>query len=1564
MKKLDFSEALNFLSDETVKEADSAREKSAPKKPYLKYAAIAACAAVVIASAVIVGVNSRLSIGPAPEPDKGGEVTELPESDKGGETDSQDSGSGKTTGIDNLSAITVPVNYGGSGDGGIFLKDISELLTEEWDAEKIGSLPVYKNATKWYGSYPESTDREKMAETLNRFAELFGLDLGSLEIKEASIPSQSSEDDLDGLFESRWGIEAPPGVDQPEQLTAYQNGITVTVTGEYSVSVDFENPLPLPEGLSDSTPEQAEKLAEYLISEYSDRLAMDNPTATVTGGERDVCGQRGGYTVLVYDQTGDPAQDFINRSFRGVSFVTDGGELCGINYDITNIENIRQECELISEEQAVELFTEGEYLGAADSDVNDAEYVKRAELCYFSGKTDEYYFPCYRLYVYFPDAPIESQSSLSLYDIYYVPAIDHSLFGDALTAEELLAVNCGGTSAIGLGSTGDIWAEDYKPESGRLWWGETLPIYENSVRYRSCGGNGSYRYLDCDSDYMLDRLESMMSAFGLDIGAYEISESSNASSTERVRQNLEREGISSKDEIDSIIEKYVLPDGYSVETEDYVFEISAGELSGYTASVRFKNGEELGGDALNRAEMIAEKYGWFLPGEGEIIAEETDGELNIWRGSDSDEITSAGNSSAEIETYLNRTFHRVSARFDGERLTGLYAVLDGSYSKLGDYRLLGSYDRLAERLGEMSFPYSSVKKPDPENIVGVSLNYRLGCPCFTVTVDITDQLPAEDRAGHVGERCYYEYEVPAADADFRAPFEIEDARFCGSADRIYDGVLVDAKPCSEKSWEALGDIFGRADSNSLIGSFYELIINEVISPEDAVWLNGYNLASSDGLATFYKATVIYDYFAGKAMNKNTVIRLDGSVERQIAGCPPYSEGDRIAVLLYRESLKSDFQRMFCDNTLIYDVAAVNGVEYLVARGQSVPGLEADLTNYLTDKTAELITTTTYNPAVYHGAYAPEELAEALKRAVDGAEKLPLENVVENKYGPGAVAVGMTETDPPIDGGDYVAESLAETLYSGITLGEPSPATGSAQGYDEYAQYLDSGDRVIAYEITNIYSYDEAVSLYGEFNKNRTLYRAHGFYDLTNDCPIDVWFDVTGWGSTEWQEEGWPVYSEGDRLVSTLNNFDDPPMGYQLPDSETEFLLLNVGGKRLAYHIGKENIRFEGDYPNIDLEMAESERSYKSSTEGNPFILTQKSSFESLVDFFHNDYFKRGLIKSDSESLPKITPELGSVSAGFEGCSVSDISNLDGGSPWVELKITDQTTLPVYRQKLYRDYQDNGRIVGANTDFMVEAAKFYARGFGLDPAKVTLKDSGDSVSAVCEQDGVEIEVTVTDGMNYIAYIRLEDGFGLSEGAKVGFYNGAAREEAERAEAELLMRYEWLIGYNDAGRTEVIASEEDNCYVRMYHPLSGYEMIPYEDGTVPEDSPDDIIQSIINYSLNCIDFMDDGVIHIHGVIDGFFEQYEKLGDYPIITPEEALARIDSGRYLTTAAGSEKTSADVVYTELIYRSDGIPYYRCYVSLGGWQGVGAETYGAYYVPAVRDEYIDGSTPWDGRFN
>ena len=106
-------------------------------------------------------------------------------------------------------------------------------------------------------------------------------------------------------------------------------------------------------------------------------------------------------------------------------------------------------------------------------------------------------------------------------------------------------------------------------------------------------------------------------------------------------------------------------------------------------------------------------------------------------------------------------------------------------------------------------------------------------------------------------------------------------------------------------------------------------------------------------------------------------------------------------------------------------------------------------------------------------------------------------------------------------------------------------------------------------------------------------------------------------------------------------------------------------------------------------------------------------------------------------------------------------------------------------------------------------------------------------------------------------------------------------------------------------------------------------------------------------------------------------EEIGQYPLISEEEAMERLAAGEYITTVpaeylAEDGITEDMILSCELEYRVSNIdkfsmPYYHYYVRLDRFPALdveGLKHYGGYWVPAVHPDYLDPDTVWDGRFN
>lgn len=231
--------------------------------------------------------------------------------------------------------------------------------------------------------------------------------------------------------------------------------------------------------------------------------------------------------------------------------------------------------------------------------------------------------------------------------------------------------------------------------------------------------------------------------------------------------------------------------------------------------------------------------------------------------------------------------------------------------------------------------------------------------------------------------------------------------------------------------------------------------------------------------------------------------------------------------------------------------------------------------------------------------------------------------------------GETETEteaetsetaaPPevLNGLEYVlAESFAP-IYENAGFREDFP-DGVPTTYEDLLEFFPSYGNIsfLEYEIISQYTPEEAVEKTGdEVFSSATLYRAHIYYDHLHDTPVDVTVDLAKAGNPDKQIENDPPYLIGQKLISDLSGFDSTSC---VAVPELVYFVYEVNGVDLAYHVSHESIVLESDdFPNLNMEMAESERFLATSTDNNPVKFTQKSTVEDLTAFIRQDWENRG-----------------------------------------------------------------------------------------------------------------------------------------------------------------------------------------------------------------------------------------------------------------------------------------------------------------------------------------------------
>ncbi len=169
------------------------------------------------------------------------------------------------------------------------------------------------------------------------------------------------------------------------------------------------------------------------------------------------------------------------------------------------------------------------------------------------------------------------------------------------------------------------------------------------------------------------------------------------------------------------------------------------------------------------------------------------------------------------------------------------------------------------------------------------------------------------------------------------------------------------------------------------------------------------------------------------------------------------------------------------------------------------------------------------------------------------------------------------------------------------------------------------------------------------------------------------------------------------------------------------------------------------------------------------------------------------------------------------------------------------------------------------------------------------------------------------------------------------------------------YEDVIGFADS---QINIYGGDYCIDRQQR----YSLEFYKKG-------DNDVEQIVNYNFNRAVFYAGESNELSMIRIFEPDLTKKVGDYPIITSDEALELLLEEKYITTVPYEVQGKEYVSKVELIYRTGQyeeyfMPYYRFYVEVPEeTKEDGLKTYGAYYVPAVKGEYLSDVETWNGNF-
>jgi hypothetical protein len=135
---------------------------------------------------------------------------------------------------------------------------------------------------------------------------------------------------------------------------------------------------------------------------------------------------------------------------------------------------------------------------------------------------------------------------------------------------------------------------------------------------------------------------------------------------------------------------------------------------------------------------------------------------------------------------------------------------------------------------------------------------------------------------------------------------------------------------------------------------------------------------------------------------------------------------------------------------------------------------------------------------------------------------------------------------------------------------------------------------------------------------------------------------------------------------------------------------------------------------------------------------------------------------------------------------------------------------------------------------------------------------------------------------------------------------------------------------------------------------------------------LTERILNWNFNTISFAPNDMGELWLIRFKNADLSDKIGDFPIITAEQAQEMLLAGKYITTVPYEFSGEESIAHVELIYRNTGrdevfMPYYKFLIEYESdriFENEGIRGFGAYYVPAVHSDYWANTPVWSGSFN
>ncbi len=278
----------------------------------------------------------------------------------------------------------------------------------------------------------------------------------------------------------------------------------------------------------------------------------------------------------------------------------------------------------------------------------------------------------------------------------------------------------------------------------------------------------------------------------------------------------------------------------------------------------------------------------------------------------------------------------------------------------------------------------------------------------------------------------------------------------------------------------------------------------------------------------------------------------------------------------------------------------------------------------------------------------------------------------------------------------------------------------------------------------------------------------------------------------------------------------------------------------------------------------------------------------------------------------------------------DISELYDGNPWKEEWNIE--TLPVFYNTELKNRTQKDKEAKSRIQYKREFLEQVAKKFG-----VTKKDSiiYDTWDIFLESKAYSFQMNLYQD---VLCIKLKEPITLPFS-----YEPERKEQAEKAISYFMDTYK---DYFDWKEAEKALSCWYDVYGKKYFSLYAYE------------NGDTLEEKLLQYHFNRAYFKMGEKNELKAIFFRKTDLSEKIGEYPIITTEQAKQLLYSQKYSSVSGNTFLQNMTLVKTELVYKDsiyDSIfmPCYKFFVQLPEEKENGLRHYDVYYIPAIQEQYL-----------